>query len=132
MGIVLYVIASGFVFAGLLNTLHQLAQSARTTISNNAAELSGHEPDFNNQEHEFNEARSLMLRFGTPFEILSSIILCFLAGPYLVLIQSYRFWKTQQITTSVFTICLFVSVIWSFCTGVFVIEVGLLLGILST
>lgn len=124
MGIILYVIASGFVLAGLLNALHQFAQCTHTTISNNAAELSGQKSDSNN-------ARSLTLKFGTPIEIVWSVILCFLAGPYLVLIQSYRFWKTQQIPTSVFTICLFVSVIWSFCTGIFAVEAGLFFGILT-
>lgn len=124
MGIVLYVIASGFVLAGLLNALHQLAQKSQSTLSSGTTDLS--EPKF-----DINNAPLLMLKFGTTLEIIWSIVMCFLAGPYLVLIQSYRFWKASVIPSAVFTVCIFVSLIWSFCSGIFVVEVGLLMGIIA-
>lgn len=124
MGIVLYVIASGFVLAGLLNALHQLAQKSHATLCDENNDMSKTIFDINNRP-------LLMLKFGSTLEILWSIVMCFLAGPYLVLIQSYRFWKANIIASSVFTICIFISVIWSFCSGIFVVEAGLLIGIIA-
>ncbi|MBL1405647.1 MAG: hypothetical protein COC00_006640 [Rhizobiales bacterium] len=124
IGIVLYVIASGFVLAGLLNALHQLAQKSHTS-------LSGENNDFGETQIDFNSAPPLMLKFGTTIEIIWSVVMCFLAGPYLVLIQSYRFWKTNIIPSAVFTICIFISIIWSFCSGIFVVEAGVLIGIIA-
>lgn len=127
MGIVLYVIASGFVMAGFLNAMHQFTHGVWGTISasnSDGTELGTSSPEIEN-------ISVLALKFGSPMEIIWSIIMCFLAGPYLVLIQSYRFWRVEQIPASAFIICAFVSIVWSFCSGIFIVEAGLMLGLIA-
>lgn len=127
MGIVLYVIASGFVLAGLLNAIHRLAQNQSDMILNNDTNFI----EDDGQQAEYEDERSYYLRFRSPQESLWSIIMCFLAGPYLVLLQSYKYWQKQQIPSSAFSICVLISLMWSFCTGVFVVEIGLLIGLVA-
>ena len=124
MSIVLYVIASGFVMAGFFNAMHQFTHGVWGVINTN----NNNNTKLGLESLEMESATALALKFGSPMEIIWSIIMCFLAGPYLVLIQSYRFWRVKQIPASAFIICAFVSVIWSFCSGIFIVEAGLMLG----
>lgn len=132
MGIVLYVIASGFVLAGLLNAIHNYAQ---TSYKMSADLISDYDEQYSEnsrvQTSEHAPEHTFALKFRTLPETIWSITMCFLAGPYLVLIQSYRYWQKQHIPSSAFSICVLISIMWSFCTGVFIVEVGLLIGIIS-
>jgi hypothetical protein len=99
-GLILYVLAAGFVAAGLLNALHQ--------------SIVGIDED--------EVGRFLVLRFDSPASIAWSMLICVFAGPYLVLSNGYHFWRMNVLPTSALLICAILSMIWSFCSGVFIIE----------
>ena len=106
-GAVAFVLLSGFIVAGLLNALHQNIYAA------------GQDDD-----------GLFLLYFGTPLSTLWSLIICFFAGPYLIAKNAYHFWRLKHIPFTVLAFCGMISVIWSFCSGVFIVEAGLSLGIL--
>lgn len=101
-----FVIACGFVTAGLLNALHLAVQG------------NVEEPP----------ANGMVLYFHSPGTIFWSMFVCVFAGPYLVVSQSLRFWKAGHVPFAVLAFCGLISLIWSFCSGVFVIEAAHALG----
>ena len=107
-GVFVFILLCGFVVAGLLNAIHQNIYA-------------GNEDD----------EGLFVLYFDTPLSIMWSLIICFFAGPYLVLKNAFRHWSLDHIPLAVFAFCGVISVIWSFCSGVFVVEAGLSLGILQ-
>lgn len=114
MSIIVFVLAAGFVAAGLLNALHLvLQQQFHETV----------EEDVLNP--------GLVLYFDTPGAIGWSMIVCVFAGPWLVLSQGIWFWKHDVLPTPVLGICGLLSLIWSFCSGVFIFEVVYAVGMLG-
>jgi len=108
VGLVLYVMAAGFVAAGLLNALHQsIGVSGRADAS-----------------------PFMILRFDTPLAIAWSAIVCVFAGPYLVIRNGYQFWRLNVLPTSALLVCGVLSAIWSFCSGVLIIETAIALSLL--
>lgn len=47
---------------------------------------------------------------------------CMFAGPYLLLTKSLKFWREGYLPSLVFLACCFVSAVWSFCSGIFVLQ----------
>jgi len=109
LGIVLFVLAAGFVAAGLLNALHCSLQN----------------------EEETEEGELLVLHFDSPANIAWAVIMCVFAGPYLVIKNGFHFWKIQVLPLSALVLCGAISLIWSFCSGVFIVEAALGLGIVA-
>jgi len=107
LSIVLFVLASGFVTAALLNAIHQMLPGTETEMGQNA----------------------LVLHFDSPSSIAWSAIICVFAGPYLVLSQGIYFWKRSYLPLGGLLFCGLVSVLWSFCSGVVVMESLIALGI---
>lgn len=73
--------------------------------------------------------------FRVSFQTLASIIwgffVCLFAGPYLTLETSMEFWRKGLLSGQVFTIAVVVTMVWSFCTGVFVIQLLAYSGIIA-
>ncbi|MGB7286682.1 MAG: hypothetical protein WBC71_07115 [Salaquimonas sp.] len=107
MSLIFFVMASGFVAAGLLNAVHITLQNAID------------EPP----------ANGMALYFHSPPAIAWSMFVCTFAGPYLVLSQSLHFWKQGHLPFPVLALCMFLSLIWSFCSGVFIVESAIALGL---
>jgi len=104
-GLVLYVLVAGFVAAGLLNALHPAIVG----------------------ENRQDSSPVLELRFDTPASIAWSMIVCVFAGPYLLVRNSYQFWRLDILTAPALLVCLVLSAIWSFCSGVVIVETALAL-----
>ena len=107
LGVIVFVLLSGFVVAGLLNAIHQ-------NIYKGAEDEDG----------------LFVLYFDTPLAIFWSLIICFFAGPYLVLKNGLHYWLHDHIPLTVLAFCGVVSLIWSFCSGVFIVDAGISLGLL--
>lgn len=103
-----FVLAAGFVTAGLLNALHRVVQ-----------ETEGEDED------------SLFLYFDSPGAALWSLMVCVFAGPYLVLTMGYRFWRLEILPAPAMALCGMVALIWSFCSGVVILEAGIVLGLIT-
>ncbi len=101
----LLVLASGFVAAGLLNAFHRYAVWVDTD-----------EPE-----------RPMVLYFDTLPATLWSILICTFAGPYLVLANGIYFWRLNVLPPYGLAVCGILSLVWSFCSGVFIVEVTLAL-----
>lgn len=108
-GLLLFVLCAGFVAAGLLNALH------RTLIHVDEEE----------------EASPMVLRFDSSGSIAWSMFVCVFAGPYLVLSNGLYFWRMSVLPTPALLTCGLLSVIWSFCSGVFIVESWLALSSLA-
>lgn len=106
--IFIYILAFGFVLAGLLNAIHQ-------TIMPKGEDDNGH----------------FLLYFDNPFSSIWSIIICVFAGPYLVVKNGFRFWYKGLLPGVALSLCAFVAAVWSFCSGVVVIQTAITLGILT-
>lgn len=106
MSTVLFVLACGFVSAGLLNAVHLVLQGQEEELPPNG----------------------MVLYFHTPAAIAWSMFVCTFAGPYLVLSQGLRFWQLGHLPNSVLSFCAVISLVWSFCSGVFIVEIAQALG----
>ena len=105
MGLVAFVLAGGFVAAGLLNSLHLvLLEQMREAVGQS--------------EHD----EGLVLYFDRPISIAWSVVMCTFAGPWLVLSQGIRFWRREILPTSALFLCGIISTLWSFCSGVVILE----------
>lgn len=107
---VIYVMATGFVAAGLLNALHatmQLPQDNR------------------------DGAPAVLLSFETPLHKTWSLILCTFAGPYYLIRYGLRFWLQSILPGSAFLMCLVLGAVWSFFSGVVLVEMAIFLGSLN-
>lgn len=115
MSVIAYVLAAGFVAAGLLNALHRVVHERLDTAA---------EEDVLNP--------GLVLYFDTPANIGWSMFVCVFAGPWLVLSQGIWFWKQDVLPLAALAMCGLLSVIWSFCSGVFIFEVLMSFGVVGT
>lgn len=105
MSLVAFVLAGGYVAAGLLNSLHRvLLEQMRETVGQS--------------DHD----EGLVLYFDRPASIAWSVVMCTFAGPWLVLSQGIRFWQQDVLPTSALFLCCLISVLWSFCSGVVILE----------
>ncbi len=103
-GILLFVGASGFTLSGLLYALH--------------ASATHDQPGFR-------------LSFRNPAATGWSVILCLLAGPYIIISNALRYWREGLLPGSILAFCTALSVLWSFCSGVFVVQALHLTGLIT-
>ena len=94
-----FAIACGFTAAGFLASLYRIA---------------------NNGEAGF---RAL---FGTPSQILWSLLLCTFAGPWIILSASLRVWRLGRMPAPWLAFATALSAVWSFCSGVVIVQMSLL------
>ena len=92
---VLFVFASGFIGAGLLSAIHTTAVGTRAQFR---------------------------LSFDNPVSTSWSVFLCMFAGPYIIASNSMTFWRLGFIPSSVFSFCLLLATLWSFCCGIIIAE----------
>ncbi|MCO5133692.1 MAG: hypothetical protein M9908_04930 [Phyllobacteriaceae bacterium] len=107
---VVYVIVTGFVAAGLLNALHQAIQLPQQANDGSPA---------------------LLLSFETPLDKAWSLIMCTFAGPYYLVRYGLRFWLQSILPGPAFALCLALGAVWSFFSGVVLVETALLVGAIS-
>lgn len=67
----------------------------------------------------------------SPVKALATFMYCMFAGPYLVADNSLTFWRSGYITVPVFAICAALSGMWSFCSGILIVQVLALSGVVS-
>ncbi len=103
-GIIAMVIASGFVTAAMLGSL--------------AAAVGG-------------DDRSFRITLETPSKTLATFVFCMFAGPYLIVGNALNFWKQGYIPASILAFCGFISIVWSFCSGILVLQLLSLSGIIA-
>lgn len=101
MVVILFVVACGFVTAGLLNAIHLSLQGQVEEATGNG----------------------LVLYFHSPIAIAWSMFICVFAGPYLIVSQGLRFWMDEHLPFGALAFCGVISIVWSFCSGVFMTEI---------
>lgn len=99
-----FVIALGFVTAGLVYTADYLFKGRIPAIV-------PHQPGV--------------------FGLASAFVFCMFSGPYIVLERGYWFWKSGSLSHALMATCLLISLLWSFCLGVFVAQILIGLGLLN-
>lgn len=97
--LIILVLASGLTAAGLLSAMHRIVW-----------------PD-----EEGDDGR-LVLHFDTPGAILWSIIICCFAGPWLLVSKGLHFWRRDILPPAGAALCVVLALLWSFCSGIVVIE----------
>ncbi len=70
------------------------------------------------------------IRLETPGHIVGSFFVCMLAGPYLTAEKSLSFWKQGRLSNTLFCTATLISLMWSFCSGIFIIQMLVLLGLI--
>ena len=103
-GIIAMVIASGFVTAAMLGSL--------------VAAIDG-------------DDRGIRITTETPAKAAATFVFCMFAGPYLVASKSLKFWRDGYIPGSILAFCGFISVLWSFCSGILVLQLLSLSGVVA-
>lgn len=73
---------------------------------------------------------SFRLSFQTTGAVLTSFFICMFAGPYLAVENGVRHWISGSISAGLFLMAVLVAAIWSFCAGIFVIQVLAGLGVI--
>lgn len=71
------------------------------------------------------------LSFETISSILWGFIICLVAGPFLTMEASLEFWRKGLLSLPVFSAAVAITMLWSFCTGVFVIQLLVLTGLIT-
>jgi len=94
-GILIFVVAAGFTLAGLVSAVH--------------ASGSGNQAEFR-------------ISFENPLAVGWSVFLCMFAGPYIVLKNATRYWVQGLLPISILAFCSLLAGVWSFCSGIFVVE----------
>lgn len=102
--LVAFMIASGFTTAGLLSSLH--------------SSVAGDGPDFR-------------LSFDNPLSAFWSAFVCLFAGPVIVLKNAANHWVSGLLPFSVLLFCFALSAMWSFCSGVFVVQLAAMFGLIQ-
>lgn len=101
--IVIFVLASGFTAAGLVSAVHET--------------VSGNNSDFR-------------LSFANPLKAGWSLFVCLFAGPYIMIRNTAICWLNGTVPGAIMLFCLGVSVIWSYCSGCFVVHSMIGLGLI--
>ncbi len=100
MLLIIMVMALGFTVAGFLTTLHRTVFPAVDNVGDGA----------------------ILLQFDTVGHSLWSSVICTLGGPYILFVKALRFRVRQVLSFAGLTICASVSLLWSFCSGVLIVE----------
>ena len=106
MGLTLagFVIALGFATAGLVCSLDQLMRGRSAMLVPSTATYTG---------------------------IAGAFLFCMFSGPYIVLERGLAHWRNGTAPASLFTLCLAISLLWSFCLGVLVAQFLIGIGVLG-
>lgn len=75
------------------------------------------------------EDSGFRIRFETPGQVVASFFICMLAGPYLTLEKGLVFWRNGRLSNGIFCAAALISLMWSFCSGIFIIQVLVLSGL---
>ena len=77
----------------------------------------------------FTGGGSFRISFRSISSVVSSFLICMFAGPYLALENGMRHWVSGNISTGLMLGAFVVAAVWSFCAGVFVVQLLAVLGI---
>lgn len=77
------------------------------------------------------ENTGIRITMETPTKAIATFVFFMFAGPYLVASNSLKFWRGGYIPGSVLAFCGFVSLLWSFCSGILVLQLLSLSGVVS-
>ncbi len=97
-----FIIAFGFVTSALLSTAELAFRGQRTGFAVSFSNLG-------------------------PF--MAGFVFCMFAGPYVVLERSLTFWRLGGITIDILALCFTISLLWSFCSGIFITQLLMILGV---
>jgi hypothetical protein len=101
--------ALGFTLAGFLTALHRTVLPSVDDVGDGA----------------------ILLQFDTVGHSIWSSVICTLAGPYILFVNAIRFRLRQVLSCTGLTICASVSLLWSFCSGVLIVETLIAVGIIQ-
>lgn len=76
-----------------------------------------------------NSDGSIQLSIDTPFQSITAFVLCMFVGPYVIAKNSLFLWSEEKLSFSLLSLCLVVSLAWSFCIGIVSIQTLVGLGI---
>lgn len=103
LGILLFILASGFIAAGFISAMHH-------TVSGTNAQF--------------------RLSFAGPLVAVWSLFVCLFAGPYIVIKSAAIYWSKGALSGTLMASCALLSVFWSFCSGVFVVQTLHIVGVI--
>lgn len=69
-------------------------------------------------------------RFGSPAQALWSVVLCTFAGPWIMLSAALHVWRAGRLPVAWAAVALMISAMWSFCSGVVIVQSALLASLL--
>lgn len=75
---------------------------------------------------------NIVIQSRNPLYWLPSLLYCMFAGPYVVIERGLQLWRKGSIPTAILGFCVVVSTMWSFCSGVFVAQFLMMIGIITT
>lgn len=102
-GILLFILASGFIAAGFVAAMHH-------TVSGTSA--------------------SLRLSFAGPLVAIWSLFVCLFAGPYIMIKSAGIYWSKGALSGTIMASCALLSMFWSFCSGIFVVQTLYIVGLI--
>lgn len=103
LAVTAYVIACGFTAAGLVAAAFRVAFGAN--------------PRFH-------------ARFDTFLAAGWSLLLCMFAGPFILVSAAISRWRRGRISAPVAAVATLTALVWSFCSGVVLVQLALLAGLL--
>lgn len=77
------------------------------------------------------EGRGFQISFDSASQIVAGFFICMFAGPYLTMEQGLAFWRNGRLSGGVFCFAALISLLWSFCSGIFVVQLLMVLGLVN-
>jgi len=73
----------------------------------------------------------LVLSSPNMLHVMGNFVFCMFAGPYVVAERGLEFWRSGRVPFGILIVCGIISLMWSFCSGVFVAQLLTGLGIIN-
>lgn len=73
----------------------------------------------------------LVIQSPSLFKVAGTFFFCMFVGPYITAERGIVFWLEGKITNAMLAVCGVVSVLWSFCAGVFVAQLLMVTGLVQ-
>ena len=74
------------------------------------------------------ERAGFSVSFQNAGRFLAGFVYCMFVGPYIVFERGLAFWRVGGISAEVFALSFMVTLLWSFCSGIFVTQLLMAVG----
>lgn len=77
------------------------------------------------------ETGSYQLSLDSVGSVLAGFVVCMFAGPFITVEQSISYWRDGLISGKAISFAILVSMVWSFCSGILIVQLLAYMGLVA-